>query len=236
MKRKICFFVLFFMLINLSLYAFENDFFNVSDTGWKYEKGPENNSFIFVMKDFEKLDFKSIVPLIKVVVTENGEKKYIKDNKTYMSEAKEEAEKLYKKQLAITKGIMTQAIKSRFTSISDKKLEEMIENEIGETGIKEPHIDYLDKQKAVVVNYNVNFAQTRVISVLTLNRLYTITVVYSDPTDLDGLDQYKKFISSFKIKDKEATYFNAVTKPILMWVFGGFLAIIILLILKKVLS
>ena len=232
MKKKILFLVIAFLMMNISLFAFDNDLFGVSSNDWDYKKGTEPNVYIFSLKDFEKEDAKSIPPQIVVqVIQRQNEYQYRKEDKEVLALTKKAAKEDAEQRLKLIKDNMTKLLKSKMPNISDRKIDELMESEVGTPEFGDPYFKMIDGHKASVVDYSINYIKIRIIGIITLTKTIAITVVCSDPTSIDSLSSYNQFISSFKAKDRQATYFNAQILPMIKYVLGSVIGMILVSVL-----
>ncbi len=218
MKNNILFLIVVFVLTNLSLYAFENDYFSVSDNGWINRKSSEPNVYHFTLKDFEKESSKNVEPQILVEVNEFNQKRYLDDDNSLLSAAKTGAKKSIELRTKIVRETFTQEIKKRAPSVTTKQIEDVLNKEIGTTEIEEPSLTMVDGHKAAVINFSMGYIKMRMFIFITLTKGFAITVTYTEPTSIDSIPEYDQFISSFNAKGEKATYYNAAVAPMIRYV------------------
>ena len=216
MKKHIFLLIALFSFINISsLFAYENDFFKVKDNGWNRKDLP-NGNYHFVLKDYKPEDktIKSFTPNIVVSVKnhDHDEYKYIDDEKKYLKEIDDAIKKSCKLQAKEFKEAMIKDALKAFPNMPKSKIEKQLEKELEQYSCEasDSHYKFINKHRGVESEYNIYIVKVRTLTILTMKRLYFLEIKYPEFVDIDSLDAYKEFISSFQIKDKEATFFNAL--------------------------
>ena len=238
MKKYICFIVTLFVFVNMSLFAFENEYFKVNDSKWTKGNPPplKGNSamFAFILKDFEEVDAsgKKNPPSIHISVKNNADGKthYIKDEKGFLEQHKKDiardsadGEKMFKElMLKIAMAQMPNTPKSQIEKMVDKEYEQSGGTEIGST-----FYTRIGEHRAVEGNYRIGVIWVKSYLIYTLTRIYYIEVKYFDGIDMDNLPAFKEFMSSLILKDRVASKFNSETLPTLITLSIGLVGSII---------
>ena len=241
MKKYICFIVILFVFVNMSLFAFENEYFKVNDSKWSinnkvsssFVKG-FNGVYGFSLKDFETDDpIKKMAPpsiFVAVKKNEEGVTHYIKDEKGFLENQKKVVTQDFEAGEKRFKEAMLQVLLAQMPNTPKSRLEKMVDKEYEATGGSElGSIAYtrVGPHKAVESNYRLSVFAIRTYVIYTLTRIYYIEVKYYDSVEIDSLPAFKEFMSSLDFKDKIANKFNSETLPLLIKLGIGSIGLLI---------
>ena len=238
MKKYLFLLVSIFVMTNLSLFALENSIIKVNDSKWDFKIGNDAFTFIFTLKGYEPEDpderKKPTIPTI-IIKTCPAKKEYQywkDDDKTLLKNFKKHIEDNFKNLKEDTRKKMTAQLKSKNPNISDSRIDDYIEKEIGTPEMFGTYIKTFGGHKGILGEYSIKTAKFKIINILTLKRDVSIIVTNSVNTDIDSLPAYKEFMSSLEIKDRKATYLNALFFANLNWIIFG--AIVLFKVLYEV--
>ncbi len=228
MKKYLLFLVSIFVLTKVSLFAFDDSYLKMNDSKWNHQSGKDPLTQIFILKDYEPEDPKKpVLPNIVIKITPSTDKyQYWKGDKESLNKYKKLMEDSFQEVQNKMKNSIKNNIKKNIPNISDSKINEIIENELGESSMSGITTKRINGHNAISSDYQIGFFKFRVITIVTLVRDYSIVVTYGEDIDIDTLPAYKEFMQSLELKDRKATYFNAFFFANIYWIIFGGIAIL----------
>ena len=237
MKKLFYFLIAFLFIANISVYAFDNKYFSVSDKGWKVEKKSETEvSFTMpssqgnVSSENDDYDLYICVDISK---TEDDDK----DNKEfyYMNFDQKELEdwkvvchEIHQGNVKDSKESLIKFFEEERPDWTEKERREAADTIIDESSqIEKIYLGKFGKYKAQMFDSIVWGSKHRLIKIVTLNRINVLSMVATDSISFDTYEPYKEFEKTFNLKDKEATITNSY-----LHAYGWWILIIVLVSIK----
>ena len=227
MKKYLFLLVTIFVMTNFSLFALDNSLIKVDDSKWDFKRGDDAFTYIFTLKNYKPEDpdeqKKPKVPtiVIKAGMSKNEYQYWKDDDKTVLANFKKHMENNFKDIKEKARKKISAVLKSKNPNISNSKIEEYIEKELGNPEMFGTFLKTIGGHKGIVCEYQVKDLKFKTVNIITLKRDYSIVVTNSENTNIDSLPAYKEFMSSLVIKDRKATYFNALFFANIYWVIIG---------------
>ena len=235
MKKYLFLLVTIFVLTNLSLFALDNSLIKVNDSKWDFKRGNDAFTYIFTLKNYkpedpdEQKNPKVPTIVIKASMAKDEYQYWKDDDKTALANFKKHMEDKFKEIKENARNKITAELKSKNPNISNSRIEEYIEKELGNPEMFGTFLKTIGGHKGILSEYSVKDIKFKTINILTLKRDFTIVVTHSENMNIDSLPAYKEFMSSLEIKDRKATYFNALLFANMYWILIGIIVILRLL-------
>ena len=212
MTKRILFFVLMLTIINSTLFAFSNPYFNVSDKGWNVER-ESDESMSFEMNSYTPSEEEGeFVPKINIMVKKADKNTYYvaKYDQKELDQLKEAVKNgVFKDYLeASRKGFMA-TLTQNYPNLTAQQREKGYQSVYGDSDITSSSYGKVGKNKAHIVEFNIGPTNVRRCVVFSLTYTIIVEFMWNKNTDLSSIDAYRSFMSSFASKGKEPTSFNA---------------------------